>query len=363
MTNGTITDQQVAVLPIHGGRAELLEEIMSRPVDQVDRAEHRLDDAAPRHGRRALATLAAVAAVAITVGGLAAWGIPHQEATRDRTSWGDSPDQGKSQQHGQDPGPTAKSHDIPSVPGGAFVALDQDGWTVTGLFQDSGSSDLFYSNGEAELDLTTYPASQYASYVADRNADASSVGPLTLLGHDAHEWAYGEDDHTVIRSPEGDVFLEVRGTGLNGDDFHAALADLVQTDQAGFAGSLPDGVVTPYNRAESIRHLLRGVDTPPGFTPADVSMSGFNDAYQSSVQVAGAVGCAWITLWAGGTAAEKQAAVDAFDGSRSWPLLQAIADEGGYSSGFWDVGYELRTGHDDKGNPVEADALRSAICS
>ena len=363
MSHQPITDRQVADLPLHGGRAELLEDIMRTPVDQVDRAEHRLDDQSPQRGRRALATVAAVAAVAATVGGLAAWRIPQQEATPDRTSWGNSPDQGKAQQHAQNPGRTAKSHDIPSVPGGAFVALDQDGWTVTGLFQDSESSDLFYSNGDAELDLTTYPASQYSSYVADRNADASSVGPLTLLGHDAHEWAYGEDDHTVIRSPQGDVFLEVRGTGLSGSDFHAALADLVQTDQAGFAGSLPEGVVTPYNRDEAIRHLLRGVDTPPGFTPADVSLSGFNDAYQSSAQVAGAVGCAWITLWAHGTAAEKQAAVDAFEGSRSWPLLQAIADEGGYSSGFWDVGYELRTGHDDKGNPVEADALRSAICS
>src|SRR4051812_11094289 len=88
MTNRTITDQQVGGLPIQGGRAELLEEIMSTPVDQVDRAEHQPDDLAPGRARRALATIAAVAAVAVTVGGLATWRIPHQTATPDSTSFG-----------------------------------------------------------------------------------------------------------------------------------------------------------------------------------------------------------------------------------------------------------------------------------
>jgi hypothetical protein len=363
MTNPTLTDQQVGALPIHGGRAELLEEIMSTPVDQVDRAEHHLDDLTAHRGRRALATVAAVAAVAATVGGLAAWHIPHQTAGPDHTSFGDG-GKGSTALHAKpDTRPLANRQDVPSVPGGAYVALDQDGWVMTGLFQDASGSDLLYEQGDEQLELTTYPASEYASYVADRSADTGSAGQLTLLGQAAHEWTYAEDDHTVIRSPQGDVFLEVRGTGMSADTFAAALDDLVQTDEAGFAESLPDGVVTPYNHDEAIRHLLRGVDTPPGFTAADVSVTGFNDAYQSAAQVAGSVGCAWINVWEDGNAADRQAVIDAFDGSRSWPLLQAIADEGGYSSGFWAIADELRDNHDDKGNPLDADALTSAICS
>ncbi len=128
MTNRTITDQQVAALPIHGGRAELLEEIMSTPVDQVDRAEHRLDDLAPRRGRRALATVAAVAAVAATVGGLAAWRIPHQTATPDGTSFGHGAEVGTATHGSTTPAPRAQEAQVRSVPGGAYFAFASAGW-------------------------------------------------------------------------------------------------------------------------------------------------------------------------------------------------------------------------------------------
>jgi hypothetical protein len=372
MTRHPITDRQVAELPVHGGRAELLEDIMRTPVEHLDSTQGVRDDAfaKPPRRTRALATFAAAVAVVATVAGLAAWRIPHDagSARPDGSTYADRSDgtpaaPSTSVGHAPSSAGDQLSRPAPSVPGGAYVALDQSGWEVTSVYEDSQGTDLFYQRGDAVLDLTTYPEGEYASYVADRNADASSAGQLTLLGREAHEWAYAEDDHAVIRSPEGDVFLEVRGTGMSESAFRAALADLVQTDEAGFAGSLPEGVVTPYNRDEAIGHLLRGVDTPPGFTADDVTMTGFNDAYQSAAQVAGAVGCAWINVWSGGTAADKHAAVEAFGGSRSWPLLRAIAAEGGYSSGFWDIADELRTGHDDKGNPVEAGALKSAICS
>jgi hypothetical protein len=174
--------------------------------------------------------------------------------------------------------------------------------------------------------------------------------------------AWGTDERAA--GTPGAVPARVRrATGLSQDEFHAFLEGLVQTDAAGFTGSLPERVVTPANRDEAIRDLLKGVDTPPGLTAADVHMTGFNDAYQSAVHVAGAVGCAWTDVWSDGTPTQKQAAVDALAGSRSWPLLQRIANQGGYSSGFWDIAGELRSGHDDKGNPVEAGALRDAVCS
>jgi hypothetical protein len=70
-----------------------------------------------------------------------------------------------------------------------------------------------------------------------------------------------------------------------------------------------------------------------------------------------------VDVWDGGTAADRQAAVDAFEGSRSWPLLRAIADEGGYASVFWSVGRQMQIGHTDKGQPLTASNLKSGICS
>jgi hypothetical protein len=250
----------------------------------------------------------------------------------------------------------------PAVPGGGFVALNQRGWAVTGLFQDSVGSDLLYQRGDAQLDLTTYPASEYDSYVADRMGDAGAAAHRTLLGQDAQEWAYDADDHTAIRAPEGGVFLEAAGSGMSADAFHAALARLVQTDEAGFARSMPAGVVTPYNHDRAVHHLLRGVETPPGFTADQVALEGFNDGYQSAAQVAGSVGCAWLDVYADGSATDRQAAIDAFDGSRQWPLLTSIAHQGGYSSVFWSVADRLRSGQDDKGGPLDLASLKQGLC-
>jgi hypothetical protein len=351
MTTRPITDQQVAALPVHGGRAELLEEIMSTPVDRVDHVDHSPEARTPRRKVRTWTAVAAAAAVVATVGGLAALRLPHESGAADGS------DRAASTSGGE------RSRTVPPVPGGAYVALDQPGWQVASVFEDPHGLDLVYQQGDAVLDLTTYPAAEYQSDVDDRDADAGGSQNLTLLGRPAQLWAYAADDHAVIRSAEGDRFLEVRGSGMSDGEFQVALADLVQTDARGFAGSLPSDVVTPYHHDEAIRHLLQGVDTPPGFTAGDVRLHGFNDAYQSSAQVAGSVGCAWLHVWDGGSAADRDAVIAAFDSSRTWPLLVAIRDQGGYAQGFWTVADQLRAGHSDKGEPLDIDALTSSICS
>jgi hypothetical protein len=368
MTMHTITDQQVAGLPIHGGRAELLEEIMSTPVDQVDRAEHRLDDLAPRRGRRALATVAAVAAVAATVGGLAAWRIPHQGATPDGTSFGHGTTPGAHHaKHGDKAGAdhpaTQVAPAVRSVPGGRYFALDEGGWTVTNVDESPSGMSVTYARDGQEVELELYPADAYAAYLNDRNTDYGHGTDVTVLGQGATRWAAATDGYDLIRTSEGDRFLEVSGSGMNEGAFSDLVDQIVQTDVRGFDDAMPDGVVTPFNRDEAIRNLLHGVETPPGFTAADVTLTGFNDAYHSAAGVAGAVGCAWVDVWASGSEADRQAVIDAFEGSRSWPLLQRIADQGGYSSVFWQVAHRMSVGHTDKGQPLTAAYLKSGICS
>lgn len=247
-----------------------------------------------------------------------------------------------------------------STDGGEYVALDVAGWAATYVSDEPGLREVQYQNDGAELDITEYPSSEYASYVADRQ-DVSAGRALQVLGTSATTWAYAADDHTAIRSPEAGHFIEVRGTGMDEPAYRSLLARLALTDAAGFGRALPPGTVTPTNHDAAINRLLRGVDKPPGFTAADVDLSGFNDAYQATAQVAGQVGCAWLDVYAGGSNADQQAAIAAFDGSRDWPLLQDIADEGGYSSVFWSMADRLRAVRAGDAGATVAD-LQQGIC-
>jgi hypothetical protein len=248
------------------------------------------------------------------------------------------------------------------VPDGRYFALDEGGWTVTNVDESRSGMSVSYARDGQELELDLYPADAYATYLNGRNADYGQGTEVTVLGQSATRWTAATDDYDLIRTSEGDRFLEITGRGMNAGVFSDLVDRIVQTDARGFADALPDGVVTPYNRDEAIRHLLQGVQTPPGFTVEDVTLSGFNDAYHSAAGVAGAVGCAWVDVWAGGSPADRQAAIDAFEGSRSWPLLQRISDEGGYSSVFWGVAHRMSVGHTDKGQPLTAAYLKSGIC-
>lgn len=364
MTTRTITDQQVSALPIHDGRAELLEEIMSTPVEQVDRAERRVDDLAPRRGRRALATVAAVAAVAVTVGGAAALRSPHRSAPApDHSSYADQSDDPSADARPDRPVDRSirGTGTITSVAGGRYFALDAVGWGLTYVDESGADMSVSYGRDGLELELDLYPADSHGIYLRDRQADSDGT-PTSLFGRDAMLFTPSPGVHDLIRTAEGDRFLEVTGRGMSKAEFLDLVDHLVQTDAAGFADSVPDDVVTPFNRMEAIRHLLQGVETPPGFTADDVSLTGFNDAYASAAHVAGSVGCAWVDVWASGSEADRRAAIDAFEGSRSWPLLQRIADQGGYSEVFWQTAHRMRVGHTDKGRPLTASYLKSGIC-
>jgi hypothetical protein len=242
--------------------------------------------------------------------------------------------------------------------GGAFVTLSHPGWNVGSVSDSYGVREVQFTHESEEIEVDEYPASQYDSYVADRS-ELDGRRAIQVLGQDGTMWTYTADDHTVIRSVQDGHFVEIRGSGMNETEFRALLDDLVLTDQAGFAQSMPDQVVTPENRDRAIARLLQGVDVPPGFTAADVRLSGFNDAYQASAHVAGSVGCAWIDLYDGGSASQEAAAITAFDGSRHWPLLVDIADLGGYSSVFWSMADRLRALSDTGGS---AASLKQGLC-
>jgi hypothetical protein len=355
------------------------QQTFQRAIDDLDTGLDRGPDLASIHQvglrgrrRRRITQGVGLAAVVATVGAVALvpsgrWGGPASH-TEPPIATGPSSGSGLTPTHPKLAQPTVVeaslptgqlNSEAPAVPGGLYVALNDLGWQVSYVQQSYGEIDVSYRKSEEQLDITQYPADQYSSYYHDRD-DLGDRQAVSLLGQDATMWAYGPDDHTTIRTVQNDHFLEVRGTGMDLPGFETLLDQVVQTDQAGFAQSLPDDVVTPVNREQAVQHLLQGVDTPPGFSQADVQLQGFNDAYQSAAEVAGAVGCAWINVYDGGSAADRNATVAAFEGSRQWPLLLAIEDQGAYAQGFWSVATQLVNGFDK--DTTLAD-LKQSICS
>jgi hypothetical protein len=90
-----------------------------------------------------------------------------------------------------------------------------------------------------------------------------------------------------------------------------------------------------------VAEMLTGVDIPPGLDITELTMGDLDrDWYQVGVQVAGTVACGWFDRWftatdAGDTDAAAIAA-SALAGSREWPVLQQMAEEGDYPEGLWE---------------------------
>lgn len=344
MIRPTITDQEVALLPLADGRADLLEEIMSTPVlDHAEPATRRT----PPGWLVAGAAAAAVAAIALgsTLGGDAA--SPARVPSADPP-----PEQSLVQSPEFRAAPVAPV--VPEVSDGRYVGVEVIGWDVVALYEGYGELTIGWENGDQWLEVVRYPADSYQSYFADRDAYREGTAG-SLFGRAATTWPYSRDDHATMTTPADGFFFEVRAAGMRLPAYEELITGLVQTDEAGFYAGLPDGTVTPANRDQAIRDLLRGVTAPEGFGPEDVDLDGFNAPYHASAAVAGAVGCAWLEVYAGGTPAAQKQALAALDGSVDWPLLQAIDAEGDYPEVFWMLADDLRGGR-------SAAELRSSIC-
>lgn len=327
--NANLTDDAVAALPIHAGRAELLEEIMQTPV--LDDRPAASPDARRRRGW--LAPVAAAAAVAVLAAGTAWW----------------------AGQHGPDPEPAPPVAGGP-VPGDAFRAvLDAEGWTVEDVYDDAkyDTGDIGYSKGDASLEIDWYPASGYDSRYDDRRhiTDPPSDGTsVDLLGLPASMWAYSADDHTVIRSVENGHFLEVRGSGLTEEQYVALLGDLRLVDADGFEAALPNDYVTDAERDSRIDAMLDGIDRvaepllPAGMDRSSIT-SDQSDPYHLGADVTGQIACAWVAQFAeakrSGDEFAAEQAVGVMETSYNWPVLKQMNDRGDWPEWIWSMADDL----------------------
>jgi hypothetical protein len=336
--NIKLTDDAVAELPLHRGRAELLEEIMTTPVldDRPVRAER------PRRRTTWIVPVAAAAVVAALAGGSAWW------VASDPGSSG----------HG---GSGLASQ--PTGPAGEYVVLAAPGWVVTSTDADQQSGEMTYENGSRSLDVMWGPADSYDGYVEDRRhiVDPPADGePIEVLGKGAQMWAYGPQDHTAIREVEDGTWIEFRGDGMREDGFLALLDDLELVDEAAFEAALPDSFVTSDERPEAIAEILDGIADvaqpllPPGVERSSIT-SEQSDAYQLGADVAGAVACAWLDEYAEakrtGDDRSAQRAMGIFTTVHDWPVLNQMDESGGYPEVVWEYAAKVLAGEVPQGYP------------
>lgn len=320
MTDPTprITDDEVASLPVHAGRAELLEDLMDTPLDHAEKSttRHRLTPA----WLAAPAAAAAIAAIVL---------VPALRGSDDPSGAG--PAGGTASTSTSQPADTS------------YVVLGAAGWDVTSVGEMDGLLSVQLEKGPLSMELTEYPAQLHQQYLDDR-LQVSTPRETPLLGLASTTVTYSAKNHATLRPAEGDSFLEVRADGMGLEAYEQLLAELEKTDAEGFARTVPEGTVTPESRDGDVARLLEGVQVPDGFTDEDIELSGFNDAYNAMTAVAGAVGCAWLDAYDAGDAAARQEALAALDGSVDWPLLRDQAAAGGYADAMWTVPDYLRDG-------------------
>ncbi|HEV7846706.1 MAG TPA: hypothetical protein VGO83_10660 [Thermoleophilaceae bacterium] len=192
---------------------------------------------------------------------------------------------------------------------------------------DTGAADLNWRGGPL------------GHWLEDRAASAVRTIAAPVLGTTAHVYQYeggtpGHREITALFRYDGRV-LEFRAGAADLDAFKALLASLERVDVDSWLSAMPASVIKTADREATIEQMLKGVETPPGFHPKDITGAGLtSDRYQLGAAVTGTVACQWFRRWADARRtsdrAKERAAIAAMAGAKRWPILQEMAKQGGY---------------------------------
>ncbi len=234
------------------------------------------------------------------------------------------------------------------------LLVTEPGWKVidAGDFE-ADEGEMTFSDGGHRLSINWYPARLYSSYRRDR-ASVSTPEASVLLGQTATTVHYGGAEYATMLSPQGTVFLEVRGGLDNRAEYEAVLHSLRRVDVDTWLGAMPPNVVRPQDRAGVVERMLGDVPLPPGFDLAALQgADAVLNHYQLAAKVAGEVSCGWVESWLAATeagdGARAQQAVEAMATSRHWPMMPTLIKGGGWSGNVWRAAREIETGHLDRG--------------
>jgi hypothetical protein len=310
-------------------RAEALGRTPSQPVPAGDRVAVEPSWTGRRQTRLGLglAVVAVVAALLVVPGwlGLGGGGRPEFAAAAIRVA-------------------EASPRLLVTAPGWKVVRADE-------LEPDSG--ELTFSDGSHRFDVRWYPARLYGQYLRDR-ADVSPPERGVLLGQRATTVEYSREQYATMLSPQGRVFVEVRGRLGSKRAYDEVLHSLRPVDVATWLGAMPPSTVRPEARSEAVTRMLRGIPLPPGFDAAALqSEDAIADESSLAVAVGNAVACGWVESWIGARAAGDRAsarrAVEAMAGTANWPIVRKTRVP--WFSNYARVAKQLRAGRLDRSAP------------
>ena len=312
--NPKLTDDAVAGLPLHAGRADLLEEIMSTPVlDDRPVRSH-----VPRRRTTWLVPVAAAAAVLALIAG-SAWLVS---------------------------GLGLQSADVAGGGSGAYRAvLVAPGWTVENVNADDATGELTYAKRGQQFEISWYPASEYDSYVEDRRhiTETPTDGqPIEVLGLGALMWTYDDGANpTAIRDVENGHWLELRGKSMSTAAYLRLLRDVRLVDRTEFEAAMPAPYVDGTERQDAVDHVLDGITAyVDPLIPPDSTRSGFSsnadDLDVLGTEVARDVACEWLTEYVAarhvGDQARMATAADVLATTHEWPVLAESTPNDAYTA-------------------------------
>jgi len=201
------------------------------------------------------------------------------------------------------------------------------GWKITRADEfEIDSGELTFSDGSHRFDVHWYPARSYEQYLRDR-ATVSDPERGSLLGQTATTVEYTPEEYATMLSPQGSVFVEVRGQLGSRAAYVGILDSLRAVDVDTWLAAMPASTVRPEARSEAVDQLVQGMPLPPGFD-AGALKSGASIADESTlaVKVGNAIACGWVESWiaarAAGDRAAAERAVEAMADSSDWPLVR-----------------------------------------
>lgn len=201
------------------------------------------------------------------------------------------------------------------------------GWKIVRADEfETDSGELTFSDGSRQFEVHWYPAREYESFLRDR-ADVSAPEHGTLLGQTATTVDYGREEYATMLSPQGSVFVEVRGRLGSKPAYDEILDSLREVDVDAWLEAMPPSTVRPEARSGAVDRLLEGMPLPPGFDASALKAeNSIADQDTLAVKVGNAIACGWVESWisagATGDAAAADRAVEAMSNSDQWPLVR-----------------------------------------
>ena len=140
------------------------------------------------------------------------------------------------------------------------------GWKIIRADEfEADSGELTFSDGSHGSKSTGIPPPS-TEHLHDRGLE-SSPEHGTLLGQETTTVDYGRKEYATMLSPQGSVFIEVRGQLGSRSAYDGILHSLKPVDVDTWLSAMPPSTVRPEARALAVEQLLRGVPFRPASTP------------------------------------------------------------------------------------------------